>query len=46
MKAEHLLTIKLLKNRINYIKNVGRIKSIEKRCTRLLALYYHIIIKY
>lgn len=46
MKAEELLTIRLIKNRINYIKNVGRIKSIETRCKRLLTLYYHIIMKY
>ena len=46
MKAEELLTIRLIKNRINYIKNVGRIKSIATRCKRLLTLYYHIIIKY
>lgn len=46
MKFETIVTVKAIKARINYIKNVGRIKSIEKRCRRLLALYYHVIVKY
>lgn len=46
MKFETIVTVKAIKARINYIRNVGRIKSIVKRCNRLIKLYYHVIIKY
>lgn len=46
MVYDTIVTVKAIKKRINQVKNVGRIKSIEKRCKRLLALYYHVIIKY
>lgn len=46
MKAENLLTIKKIKQQIVRIRNEGRIKTISKRCDRLLKMYYHIIIKY
>lgn len=46
MVYETIVTVTAIKKQMNKIKNVGRIKSIEKRCRRLLALYYHVIIKY
>lgn len=46
MQYETLYTIKNIKQQINKIKNIGRVKSIEKRCKRLLVLYYHVCINY
>ena len=41
MQYGTIVTVKAIKARINNIKNVGRVRSIEKRCNRLIKLYYH-----
>lgn len=46
MQYETIVTVKAIKARINNIKNVGRVRSIEKRCNRLIKLYYHVIKNY
>lgn len=46
MKAENLITLRMIKKQIVRIGNEARIKSIYKRVTRLNKLYLYMIIKY